>query len=318
MSRPQVIVIPALAGIKNNPAIQIPLGFGSVVTLVNQSNYLGLTLCTDNNFSATTTWPLPASVVAPQTGVDNLWVQNPHNVDIQLVVYSGLVPVSLASIPSEMIYGGTYTIGSSGGIVIGISPPPNATGIYIITPSGYATAVGNQSGITYNPITESYLSSGGYNNIYNYYVLVAGLDTSISFTVSGTIGSTVVYGYLFGNLVIPQDVTIDNQPEVSINQGNNFATVDTASTTLTTIIASSSGSATNVIRSVSVWSPTAVAGSIFQVRTSATGTPHIATLSHPYQLTIPVMSIKVPVTYTISVVSSSSASCHWTIWYDIV
>ena len=57
MSKPQVIAVPALAGMHTNPPVQIPISVG-VVTLINLSNTMGLTLCNDDKFVPSTTWPL--------------------------------------------------------------------------------------------------------------------------------------------------------------------------------------------------------------------------------------------------------------------
>lgn len=102
MAKPQVITIGALAGIGVQPAQQIPLdnsSGGSVsVTLINLDEDAtddALVLCSDDNFSPGTTWPLPAGNVIPQPDVDNVWVQNPNNSPVDILVLQGVVPVSL-------------------------------------------------------------------------------------------------------------------------------------------------------------------------------------------------------------------------------
>jgi len=93
MSKPQVISVPAHAGVGNVPSVQIPLS-GTSITLVNLDQNLGLTLCTDDNFYPNTTWPFPAGNAIPQPEIDNLWVQNPNTASVNILVLEGIVPVS--------------------------------------------------------------------------------------------------------------------------------------------------------------------------------------------------------------------------------
>ncbi len=95
MSKPQVIVIPANAGTGTTPAVQIPLAENSAITLINLDYNLGVTLCNDDHFSPTTTWPLQQLNALPIAGINNLWVQNSNNANVELLVLQGIVPVSL-------------------------------------------------------------------------------------------------------------------------------------------------------------------------------------------------------------------------------
>lgn len=94
MSKPQVIVIPPLAGEGSVSPVQVPIANGSVVTLVNLNRNLGVTLCNDDLFAPATTWPLGPSNVIPQPGIDNLWVKNPNTEPIEILVLEGSVAVT--------------------------------------------------------------------------------------------------------------------------------------------------------------------------------------------------------------------------------
>jgi hypothetical protein len=93
MSKPQVITVAALAGMGTMPPQQVPLDT-DVVTLVNLDRNLGVTLCNDDNFEPSNTWPLGPSNVIPQPGINNLWVQNPNSVPVMILVLEGIVTVS--------------------------------------------------------------------------------------------------------------------------------------------------------------------------------------------------------------------------------
>ncbi len=93
MSRPQVINVPPSAGVGSVPAVQIPTS-SSVITLLNLSSSLGLTLCTDPNFEPTTTWPLPPNVSIPHTDMNNLWAQNNNSDTVQVLVIQGIIPIT--------------------------------------------------------------------------------------------------------------------------------------------------------------------------------------------------------------------------------
>ena len=93
---PTVIQVPAGSGVGSQPPIQVPLTDESIISLVNLSATVTLTLCNDDTFS--TTWPLAAGSVQPEPGIDNLWIQNSTNTDASVLVltydarYPGLVP----------------------------------------------------------------------------------------------------------------------------------------------------------------------------------------------------------------------------------
>ena len=95
MSKPQVITIPANAGFGTVPPVQIPLSDGSAVTLINLDYNLGVTLCNDSNFAPSSVWPLQQLNALPITDVNNLWVQNPNNANVELLVLAGVMPVAL-------------------------------------------------------------------------------------------------------------------------------------------------------------------------------------------------------------------------------
>lgn len=117
MSKPQVIVVPAHAGIGTVPPVQIPLAEGSNITLTNLSSNLGLTLCNDSQFNSTTTWPLAPNSTNPQPGVNNLWVQNSNSTSISILVLQGIIPVfnpqainqgGLLQVSNSSLSGSTY------------------------------------------------------------------------------------------------------------------------------------------------------------------------------------------------------------------
>lgn len=102
LTKPQVVQIPPLAGIGTNLPAQIPLDNQStstqVVTLVNLSSSLNVVLCNNTNFEPSTTWPLKYGAVSPQPGINNLWVQNPNNATVEILVLSGIVPYSQSQV----------------------------------------------------------------------------------------------------------------------------------------------------------------------------------------------------------------------------
>ena len=95
MSKPQVINVPALAGMGTVPPVQVPLIDGNAITIINLDGSLGVTLCNDDQFNPTSTWPLNQLNVLPMTGINNLWIQNPNSVGVQVLVLQGIMPVSL-------------------------------------------------------------------------------------------------------------------------------------------------------------------------------------------------------------------------------
>lgn len=97
MAKPTVITVVAGAGIGTQPAPQIPLVEGNAVTLINlddSSGGLAVVLCNDSDFNPSTTWPLGQLQVMPQPDINNLWVQNPNDYPVNLLVLKGIVPVS--------------------------------------------------------------------------------------------------------------------------------------------------------------------------------------------------------------------------------
>lgn len=134
MSKPQVIIVPPNAGIGTTPAVQIPI-IGGVVTLLNLNTTLGLTLCTDQNFSPNTTWPLPPNVSIPHTDINNLWAQNSSTSTIQVLVLQGIIPVTY--VPTT----GAQNLTVSGNNPIIITPTPASFQNYNLQPipSGYIT-----------------------------------------------------------------------------------------------------------------------------------------------------------------------------------
>ena len=76
------------------PPVQIPLIDGPV-TLINLDWSNGVTLCNDDLFNPTSTWPLNQLNVLPMIGLNNLWIQNPNNTQVQVLVLQGIMPVSL-------------------------------------------------------------------------------------------------------------------------------------------------------------------------------------------------------------------------------
>ncbi len=129
LSKPQVVQIPPLAGMGTNSPIQIPLDNQStateVVTLVNLSNSLSVTLCNNDRFNPSEVWPLKYGAVSPQPGVNNLWVQNANNATVEILVLSGVVPYS----QSQVI----ETSPSPNGI------PINSTPFQLMESSNYGT-----------------------------------------------------------------------------------------------------------------------------------------------------------------------------------
>lgn len=96
MSKPQVINVPPYAGVGTVPPVQVPLINNEPVTIFNLDNNLGLTLCNDERFDPASTWPLQQGNVLPITGgINNLWIQNPNDIEIRVLVLEGIVPVGL-------------------------------------------------------------------------------------------------------------------------------------------------------------------------------------------------------------------------------
>jgi len=129
MSKPQVIVVPALAGIGINAPVQVPLSTDTI-TLVNLSTTLGLILCNDDRFAPTTTWPLSGGITAPQPGLNNLWVQNPNNYDVNVLVLEGIVPLTFS--PNTFNIGGLLNVqlNITGTSTIQLLPAPPVGKIY--------------------------------------------------------------------------------------------------------------------------------------------------------------------------------------------
>ena len=155
MSKPQVITVPALAGIGNNSPVQIPIGV-DIITLINLSNTMGLTLCNDDRFVPSTTWPLYGGMSAPQPGVNNLWIQNPNNSEIDVLVLMGDSIPSYS--PVALNSGGLSYVSATliMGTFIDLLPAPPtgyAYRIHLVTTStGYSTSQGEVLlGIEYGP-----------------------------------------------------------------------------------------------------------------------------------------------------------------------
>ena len=117
MSAPQLITIPALAGVNGNNVYQIPIVDGTDVTLQSFSNTLTLSLCNDSNFSSP--FPLGPLGVLPLPGTSTIFVQNPNTNSVNILVLNGIVPVS-----APINYGGLLTAhGTPGGGILLPAPP---------------------------------------------------------------------------------------------------------------------------------------------------------------------------------------------------
>ena len=136
MSKPQVIIIAANAGVGSQPAQQIPTGTSGAITLINLSNNLGLILSDSSDFS--TSWPLNAATVLPQTGISTLFVMNTNNTPIQVEVLQGIVPVS--SVYKPNLGGMLFSVnGYAGNTINTVLPVPPVGFAYNIVNISYAT-----------------------------------------------------------------------------------------------------------------------------------------------------------------------------------
>jgi hypothetical protein len=209
MARPQVVIVPALAGIGSNPPTQIPLSGGTTITIVNQNNYLGLTLCETESFEPSTTWSLPASASMPQTGMNTLFAQNSSNYPVTLLVYTGVLPISFTPFINQP-FANTYIIPKgTASTTITIETQPAWTVLWVALQSyDYAAnnaisiqVSGNQSFVLYRSIVQP-PGTDNADGFYYYRVrLYPGLDSSISLIVqpSGTAaGGQVWYGVEIG------------------------------------------------------------------------------------------------------------------------
>ncbi len=229
MSRPQVINVPPYAGIGTVPPVQVPLINNQTVTLINQNNYLGLTLCNTSDFNPGTTWPLPPSTSAAQPGINNLWVQNPNNVEIEVLVLEGAMPINLVSsngyLPTStpMVFAGKVPLTSTN-INVNYTIPPGAKGIAFTSIEGlygfpFVTISGKDSGAVY-------LSLGFYSTTWGSCQIAPELDTNILINISmsaATPSDTMIFFWLFtiddtGQWTIPG---YDGLPYPSVNYGKN-------------------------------------------------------------------------------------------------
>lgn len=100
---PTVLQVPHGSGVGVQSPIQVPISGDSIISLVNLSTTVNLTLCNDDTFS--TTWPLPAGSVQPEPGIDNLWIQNSSGTDAEVLVltydarFPGVVPAPSSILP---------------------------------------------------------------------------------------------------------------------------------------------------------------------------------------------------------------------------
>ena len=185
MSKPQVIVVPPNAGIGTVPPIQVPLGIGDNITLINLSSYLGLTLCNDNEFNAASTWPLYPGSVNPQPGINNLWIKNPHNTQVSVLVLQGIIP---AFNPQSINQGGLSQIGVfnlSGGAVNSMLPTP---------PVGYGYRMHSVTCINQTAGNLLYQVNNQYEGILNtpFFAALIPANDAQSFVLNGLIITTPV------------------------------------------------------------------------------------------------------------------------------
>lgn len=202
MAKPQIITIAAGAGITGRqPAQQIPLGVSGVVTLVNQSSTLSLTLCTNDQFSTGTTWPLPPNTSAPQTDVDNLWVQNPNLYPVNVLVMEGIIPYSLTTAngfsptgTQDIYLGGRSGVGSYT-TTINLDVSWRSIWVAVQWTSAATTTislVGVQSGISYQAFSPPYFILAS-NQLYRFPMLV-GIDTQVTLTITSSANFNANYG----------------------------------------------------------------------------------------------------------------------------
>ena len=234
MSKPQVIVVPPNAGIGTVPPVQVPLINDTAVTLINQDNYLGLILCNDDHFNPTSVWPLPPSTAAPQPGINNLWIQNPNNKQIQVLVVQGIVPMELVSsngyLPTgtPIQYAGQVQVFSYGGTYT-LTLPIGVKGLAIIGNAGISgtptiAVTGLQSKITY------------LDTIFNYTTwascqLTPELDTSIEVIITLPVLGTgeIYYFYWLYSIDDLGQWTISADPSSTppVNYGKNEVITNT-------------------------------------------------------------------------------------------
>ena len=168
MAKPTVINVAGMSGFGAQPAVQVPLAEGSVVTIINLSNTNAVILCYDEGFNPDATWPLGPGNVLPLPDINNLWIQNANPTAVQLLVLKGIVPVSIY-FPTGYPSGGGGGGGGSNSMPMGYAlmgaivlptglantiPPLTVlanvvlTGIYAYTLSGTVTADIQHNGIT--------------------------------------------------------------------------------------------------------------------------------------------------------------------------
>lgn len=163
------MIVPPLSGIGTQPAVQVPLANGSDVTLINLDKTYDLVLCNDDSFQPNTTWPLPSGNVIPQPGINNLWVQNPNNTPVNILVLEGIVPVSL--------YQYTGSVGP-----IGPTGPTGPAGPSLVLASSTEQAL-----TTTNPTTIiSYVPSSATNVFVAVYFRVVGFATNVTVSITYT------------------------------------------------------------------------------------------------------------------------------------
>ena len=114
-SSPQVITVPAGAGVGLGAPIQTPSVDSGSPTLVNLSPNLTLVLCNDSNFS--NTYNLSQGQSLPLPGAGSVFIQNPNNVNLNVLVLDGIVPVTFSTPPNQ---GG---LSIAGGPVTTTGPP---------------------------------------------------------------------------------------------------------------------------------------------------------------------------------------------------
>ena len=199
MSKPQVIIIAANAGVGSQPAQQIPTGTSGAITLINLSNNLGLILSDSSDFS--TSWPLNAATVLPQTGISTLFVMNTNNTPIQVEVLQGIVPVS--SVYKPNLGGMVFAVGEYAGNTINTMLPA--------PPVGFA----------YNIVNISYATSAPCGPLSSQLILCAGNNTQPFFQAASTmehLGFTFADTKNFVGLVINNSIIALLIP----TEGNGF------------------------------------------------------------------------------------------------
>ena len=284
MSKPQVINVPPNAGIGTVPPVQVPLIGSSAITLINQNSYLGLTLCNDDRFNPTTTWPLSPGAAQPQTGVNNLWIQNPNTEQITVLVIEGIIPTALTApsgflpIGSPPTYIGESVMNGSTAVTVpNIKIPPGVQGIVFLGENGLFEVSIHVTGDTSN-ISYLYSSSPFTGTTWAIAQLSNALDKTITLTfTAGTTFEKVYYFWVyniedFGTWSIPssygeifappgygKNTIINNlQVPVSVHQKNYGTPIAMTASVTTATSYQMMSSGTNI--------------SIFQISIHLTGT----------------------------------------------